>query len=117
MINYMNDEHDTEHIKFVSYTGKYPNLCSGILTLLIDGVQCKFGHSFWDNDNDNEEYPSFWSSGGNCGFHNNYSESYVNTGEWIINEEDLPKQFRKYVKEIDEVFNSNVRNGCCGGCL
>lgn len=116
MINYINDEHNIEHVKFVSYTGKYPNLCSGILTLVIDGVQCKFGNSFWNSDNDNE-YPSFWSSGGNCGFTNHYADSYVNSGEWVIDEEDLPKQFRKYVKEIDEVFNSNVRYGCCGGCL
>ena len=26
-----------EHVKFISYTGKYPNLCSGIITLEIDG--------------------------------------------------------------------------------
>ena len=25
------------HVKFISYTGKYPNLCGGILTLEIDG--------------------------------------------------------------------------------
>ena len=26
------------HVKFVSYTGEYPILCSGKLTLEIDGV-------------------------------------------------------------------------------
>lgn len=31
-----------EHIKFVSYTGKYPNLCRRNLTLLIDGETVKF---------------------------------------------------------------------------
>ena len=25
------------NIKFISYTGKYPNLCSGVLTLNIEG--------------------------------------------------------------------------------
>ena len=35
-------------------------------------MECKFGNSFWDSDNDNE-YPSFWSSGGSCGFTNHYT--------------------------------------------
>ena len=26
-----------ENVKFISYTGKYPNLCCGDLTLEIDG--------------------------------------------------------------------------------
>lgn len=27
---------ETAHVKFISYTGKFPNLCSGVLTLEID---------------------------------------------------------------------------------
>ena len=34
---------NTSRVKFISYTGEYPNLCSGVLTLEIDGVQYKFG--------------------------------------------------------------------------
>ena len=29
-------------VKFISYTGEYPNLCSGVLTLEIDGKEYKF---------------------------------------------------------------------------
>jgi hypothetical protein len=36
------DDLRVEHIKFVSHTGKYPTLCSGNLTLLIDGENVEF---------------------------------------------------------------------------
>ena len=29
---------NTSRVKFISYTGEYPNLCSGVLTLEIDEV-------------------------------------------------------------------------------
>lgn len=35
LINRNNNE--TKHVNFVSYTGSWPNLCSGVLTLEIDG--------------------------------------------------------------------------------
>ena len=63
------------------------------------------------------EYPPFWESGGSCGFRNNYSESYRNTEEWVINESGIPEKYREYAAEIDDAFNANVEYGCCGGCL
>lgn len=38
-------------------------------------------------------------------------------GEWEINAEDLPEEFRNYAYEIDKVFNENVERGHCGGCI
>lgn len=35
-----------ENVKFVSYTGDFPNLCSGVLTLEIDGNPVSFGIHF-----------------------------------------------------------------------
>lgn len=110
---------NAENVKFVSYTGAYPNLCGGVLTLLICGKEYVFGHDYskfesWKTDGHN---PSFWSSGGNCGFTNDYSDSYVNSGEWQINVSELPEEIKQYAQEIDEVFNENVPQGCCGGCL
>lgn len=93
------------HVKFVSYTGSYPALCIGVLTLEIDGEEYIFGSTESDFD-------SFWSSGG--GITDNY-ETF--TGEWRIDVDILPEQFRKYATEIDEVFNDNVDWGCCGGCI
>ncbi len=99
-----------EHIKFVSYDGEYPNLCSGTLVLEIDGVEYKF--RYWDYDN-KTIFPPFWCSGG--GIYPDYSGAFA--GEWEIDIRDIPEQFRKYATEIDDVFNSNVRYGCCGGCI
>lgn len=114
-----NNEVTTNHVKFISYTGKYPNLCRGMLTLEIDGKEVKFGHeSFkaddWSNDGN---YESFWNSGGDCGFNDGYSESYTYGGEWEIDVSSLPEEYKKYASEIDMVFNENVQHGCCGGCL
>ena len=101
-------------IKFISYTGEYPCLCMGILTLEIDGDIIRFGNKYVDKD---INYRTFWSSGGSCGFIGDYEDEYVDKGEWIINEEDLPPQYQKYSKEITKLFNENVLWGCCGGCL
>lgn len=109
------DKETTKHVKFISYTGRYPNLCHGILTLEIDGIEYTFGRDY--RNNQNGDYSSFWYTGGRCGFTHNYAHSYVNTGEWTIDCNDLPDEFKKYAAEIDEVFNENVEYGCCGGCL
>ena len=92
------------NVKFISYTGKWPNLCSGDLTLEINGKTYKFGYG--------QEYPSFWTSGGSCSIRHG-----VSYGEWEIDVDDLPEELRKYALEIDRVFNENVDYGCCGGCL
>ena len=105
------------HVKFVSYDGAYPNLCRGILTLRIDGKEYKFGYGFNRPKEEIPQFKPFWESGGSCGFRNDWIESYVNAGEWVINVDELPEQFRVYATEIDEVFNENVPFGCCGGCL
>ena len=34
------------NIEFVSYTGAYPNLCSGILTMKVNGKEYEFGHDW-----------------------------------------------------------------------
>ena len=100
VISNLKDASRVEHVKFVSYTGKYPNLCSGNLTLLIDGKTVKF-----DSIKDR-----FWAIGG---FISDDYE-YVYKEEWIISIDDLPEKYRKYAYEIDRVFNEHVPHGCCG---
>lgn len=122
MIINRENERKTENVEFVSYTGKYPNLCSGVLTLKICGEECVFGHNSRDYDYKtghykDGNYDAFWSSGGSAGFNGGYSNSYVNQGEWHTDVEALPEKFKKYADEIDRVFNDNVEHGCCGGCL
>lgn len=89
------------HVKFISYTGKWPNLCSGILTLEIDGRKVQFGYGILND--------LFWISGG--GLNPNYHR------EWKIDVNKIPEEYRKYASEIDRVFNKNVEWGCCGGCI
>ena len=100
-------------VEFVSYTGECPNLCRGVLTLCIDGEEVRFGHNYgvfqsWKTDGN---YDAFWKTGGGCEFYNDWS------GEWIVDKDELPAKYKKYINEIKEVFNANVPYGCCGGCL
>lgn len=107
MLVNQNEQNITKHVEFVSYDGKWPNLCHGLLTLKIDGKKVKFGSKYAYKDAD---YEKFWSSGGNC------SIKCIEKDEWIINVQELPEEFRAYAAEIDSVFNENVQFGCCGGC-
>lgn len=104
---------EPEHVKFVSYTGKYPCLCSGVLTLLINGKTCVFGHNFalctvkhgkvtYKDEEICQHMDTFWEP--------------KDHDEWIVDANKIPEQYRKYVDEIDRVFNENVPHGHCGGC-
>lgn len=104
------------HVEFISYTGRFPNLCRGVLTLKIDGEEVSFGHdgkfNFSTRKYNDTNFDDFWSSGG--GITSGYN---TYKGEWEVDVNDLPEQYRKYAAEIDEVFNCNVPYGCCGGCV
>ena len=104
-----------EHVKFVSYDGKRPNLCTGTLVLNINGTDYSFGFTTVPGMS-KCDFPMFWHSGGRVSFDNDWNAN-VTSGRWQIASLDLPKQFREYADEIDEVFNDNVPYGCCGGCI
>ena len=118
LINYSNSE--TYHVEFVSYSGRYPNLCSGVLVLRIDGLAYGFGHEVGSYDFNTNKFKDhncepFWHSGGGIQADENWNID-VRHGEWVINADEIPEEFRKYATEIDRVFNGNVPFGCCGGC-
>lgn len=96
------------HVKFISYSGDYPNLCSGTLILKIDGKTVTFGNPY---NKSKPQYPDFWTSGGSCDWDGN-----ITSGTWRIDPDELPVEYRAYAAEIEEVFNANVPWGCCGGC-
>lgn len=61
------NRYEPQHVKFVSYTGRWPNLCRGVLTLMIDGEICKFGHESFNFDTwkyEDTNFEPFWESGG-----------------------------------------------------
>lgn len=98
-------------VKFLYYTGKWPNLCSGELALEIKGEKVTFSpRGYVPNVG---IYPCFWSSGG--GLNPNYEGTYQR--EWKIDVNKIPEEYRKYAAEIDKVFNENVEWGCCGDCI
>ena len=113
----VNDTRDhPAHVKFVSYTGKWPSLCHGILTLEINGIRHTFGTKGMfaaKLPNGREpDFETFWSTGGRCPM----PPDDIILGEWKIDISKLPEQFRQYAEEIDAVINSNIEHGCCGGC-
>lgn len=86
-------------VKFVSYDGKDPNLCSGTLVLEVEGER--------------RELPYALCSGGSCGFYEDETP-FVEHGPWSV---DLPEDLEPYRNEIEELVNDKVPKGCCGGCL
>lgn len=85
-------------IKFVSYDGEYPNLCSGTLVLEVDGVE-------------RSVYCPIASTGGI-----NWRDDSVIKGNWILSYY-APQWMRDREEEVLAVVNANVRKGCCGGCI
>lgn len=86
-------------VRFVSYDGAYPNLCSGNLVLNIDGNDITF--------------PKYClSSGGSVRFDSNWDEH----GEWSVYEwpDEVPPELHD---ECLAVINDNISWGCCGGCI
>jgi len=86
----------------IKYDGAYPNLCSGKLLVTIDGKKWIF--------------PDYClSSGGSVWFSKDWDE-HVESGPWKINE--WPKNFPvKYKVAVLDAVNSEIRHGCCGGCV
>lgn len=129
LVNRKNTENN--RVEFINYDGEWPCLCMGVLTLKIDGEIVKFGHhamkGHWneklqkyvyeDEDPDKPNYETFWASGGSCGFESEWTNEYVHQAEWEIDYSELPEKYWELAEEIDRVFNMNVPQGCCGGCL
>ena len=75
-------------VKFVSYDGKYPNLCTGILILSINEKEYVFPKG---------------------------SLIPPKKGQWKIYK--FPKGFPpKFYSEAKKLVNENIPYGCCGGC-
>ena len=92
-------------VEFVSYNGKYPTLCSGILVLKVNEIEYIF------------EKGSL-ISGGECYFTDNYTNEVVTQGPWSIDDVYFPQGFPQGAIELaKECINKNITYGCCGGCL
>jgi hypothetical protein len=114
-------------IKFISYTGKYPNLCSGVLTVEIDGKEYKFGHGSTDYDwknncYKNDNFEQFWVTGGCIKRDKNWNmwseqKPWLISGYWNKADKNHPQWIIDILPELIDIFNKNVKYGCCGGCI
>lgn len=82
--------------EFVSYTGEWPNLCSGTMTFKVNGKEYHIDR--------------LESTGG---LDEDY-EPYI--GKWKIKKDKLPEELKPYLKDIEKLANDNIELGCCGGC-
>lgn len=111
-------------VKFISYSGEYPNLCSGKLVVQIDGKEISFSPyttviADLISSEEVGQYHKFRASGGSVSFDKEWRESVLK-GEWEIDEiykGEYPKEIQDALPEIIKVFNENVPEGCCGGCV
>lgn len=95
---------------FISYSGKFPNLCNGVLTLEIEGKIVTFSSS-----NDFEaDYKFDLYSGGFAGLSMDYTKAILKEGPWELH---LPSEFSEIEEDVQLQFNEEVEYGCCGGCL
>lgn len=89
-----------KRVEFISYDGAYPNLCSGLLVLKINGKV--------------KEFPRYClHSGGGVWFDDNWCE-HIESGPWSI---DLPDDLEPLRQQIEKCINENIPHGCCGGCI
>lgn len=88
-------------VQFISYDGKYPNLCSGTLVFSV-------------NDKEYSIKYGLVSGGGINFFEDNY---YVSSGPWSIEPSSFPEELKPYFEEITDMINENIPYGCCGGCV
>jgi hypothetical protein len=88
-------------LEFVSYDGKYPNLCRGTLIFKLGGKEYRWRHCL--------------SSGGSAYFINDYHDAVVESGALGV---DFPEDFPEILRPaVVDTINDNVHEGCCGGCL
>ena len=92
----------TDRLKFISYDGKFPNLCSGTLVISLDNVEYSMNHCL--------------CSGGSVWFDDEWCE-HVASGAWTVLIEQLPEPLKPFFMEIEQLVNENVEWGCCGGCV
>ena len=110
-------------VEFISYSGKYPNLCSGTLVCKINDITTKFGFKAYGLSSEEREkthtYPRFWTSGGAAGVNRQTYDSFCTSGPWELSydKEEYPDYINDCMDDLIDMFNNFVPKGCCGGCI
>ena len=127
-------------IEFVSYDGKFPNLCEGLLVVRIDGRLYAFSpyydsmyRSFWNRFNRTEAleddsitkvFGFYLKSGGYIDWGEDGENPKIVKGKWIIDDKAMKlENGERFIlsgeqkSELEKVINQNIEFGCCGGCI
>ena len=127
-------------IEFVSYEGKFPNLCEGLLVVRIDGRLYAFSsyydsmyRSFWNRFNRTEAleddsitkvFGFYLKSGGRIDWGEDGENPKIVKGKWIIDDKSMKLEngvrfilSGEQKSELEKVINQNIEFGCCGGCV
>ena len=128
-------------IEFVSYEGKFPNLCEGLLVVRIDGRLYAFSsysdrsmyRGFWSRDNRTEileddsitkVFGFYLKSGGRIDWGEDGENPKIVKGKWIIDDKSMKLEngvrfilSGEQKSELEKVINQNIEFGCCGGCV
>ena len=127
-------------IEFVSYEGKLPNLCEGLLVVRIDGRLYAFSpyydsmyRSFWNRFNRTEALEDdsitkvsgfYLRSGGYIDWGEEGENPKIVKRKWIIDDKAMKLEngvrfilSGKQKSELEKVINQNIEFGCCGGCV
>lgn len=116
-------------VKFISYDGEFPNLCHGVLvaeineqlySLAICSNDYKSRACIRENQNIIKLIGCYFCSGGFVDIDN----GDIVAGEWSLDLDDARTLsgvkfplIKEYITELTDVFNANVKQGCCGGCI
>lgn len=86
----------------INYDWEYPNLCSGNLSVEINGNVYKF--------------PCFCLRSGGVVYFDDDGVEVVKEGDWEIIK--WPDNFPEKLKEKTlKAVNDQIEHGCCGGCV
>jgi hypothetical protein len=90
-------------VRFISYDGKFPNLCGGELVLAVDGIDYTFSRFAL-------------ISGGDVRI--NGFKDFIKEGPWSVEDGYWPDGFPEEAKaESLRLIDAKIEHGCCGGCL
>ena len=109
-----------DNIKFISYNGDYPNLCSGILTIEINGEIEKFKYCLESRKRNPVERFKKYPNQGNWVFNPRFNNSdcgLLSVPDFTYFKKQAKKPMKESTRrEIERVINNYLPQRCCDGC-
>ncbi len=94
---------ESKDIQFISYDGKWPNLCSGNLVFSVNGQKREVKYALCSGGGITQDWDTYSGA---------WSIIPIDADELVFNdftESDF--------KVLTDLVNENIEHGCCGGCI